>query len=122
MLFGSSRCIRFAGLRFAAAIVDDPKNRFKNLAKGEVCVGNYLTGANVVFRANGDIEIVGDNDIKITVPDANEVNITIDTMVCKIDSAGIDITNGDVVADGISLKTHVHSGVQSGGSNTGAPV
>lgn len=32
------------------------------------------------------------------------------------------VTNGDVVASGISLVTHVHSGVQSGGSNTGAPV
>jgi len=28
----------------------------------------------------------------------------------------------DITADGISLKTHVHSGVQSGGSNTGQPV
>ena len=29
---------------------------------------------------------------------------------------------GDVTAGNISLKTHVHSGVQSGGDNTGAPV
>lgn len=29
---------------------------------------------------------------------------------------------GDVSAGGKSLKTHVHSGVQSGGSNTGQPV
>lgn len=33
----------------------------------------------------------------------------------------INVTN-DVVAGGKSLTTHVHSGVQSGGSNTGAPV
>jgi len=33
----------------------------------------------------------------------------------------ITVTN-DVVAGGKSLKTHVHSGVTSGGSNTGAPV
>lgn len=33
----------------------------------------------------------------------------------------IEVT-GDVKAGSISLKTHVHSGVQSGGSNTAAPV
>lgn len=31
------------------------------------------------------------------------------------------VVRGDVVADGISLKDHVHGGVQSGGSNTGGP-
>lgn len=40
--------------------------------------------------------------------------------------AGISITGtvtvqGDVIADGISLKTHVHGGVVKGGSNTGEP-
>lgn len=30
-------------------------------------------------------------------------------------------TTGDVIAGTISLKTHVHGGVQSGGSNTGGP-
>ena len=32
------------------------------------------------------------------------------------------VVNGDVVADGVSLKTHIHSGVTTGGDNTGAPV
>lgn len=32
------------------------------------------------------------------------------------------ITSGDIIADGVSLKTHVHSGVDSGSSNTGPPV
>lgn len=31
-------------------------------------------------------------------------------------------TMGDVVANGISLDTHRHSGVQAGGSNTGTPI
>lgn len=34
----------------------------------------------------------------------------------------IVVTSGDVTADGKSLKTHLHGGVQSGSSNTGAPV
>jgi hypothetical protein len=32
------------------------------------------------------------------------------------------VVDGDVVADGISLIHHLHSGVQSGGSYTGPPV
>lgn len=35
---------------------------------------------------------------------------------------GIENSGGDITSDGISLETHVHSGVTSGGSNTGAPV
>ncbi|MDT4329756.1 phage baseplate assembly protein [Methylomonas sp. MV1] len=32
------------------------------------------------------------------------------------------ITGGDVIADGISLKTHRHGNVQNGGGQTGNPV
>ena len=35
-------------------------------------------------------------------------------------TGGIDAT-GDITAGSISLKSHTHSGVQSGGSNTGGP-
>lgn len=36
-------------------------------------------------------------------------------------SGDIAITGGDVTADGISLKTHVHGGVTTGTGTTGAP-
>ncbi len=39
-----------------------------------------------------------------------------------ITSTGTVTGNTDVIGGGKSLKTHVHSGVQAGGSNTGAPV
>jgi phage baseplate assembly protein V len=40
-----------------------------------------------------------------------------------IDGGGHPVTViGDVIADGISLKNHVHSGVSTGLSNTGGPV
>ena len=44
--------------------------------------------------------------------------------VCTIvaTDVGIVITNGDIVCDGISLKNHLHSGVQSGGDQSGPPV
>lgn len=38
-----------------------------------------------------------------------------------ISGGGGATVKGDVVADGISLKGHTHSGVQPGGGNTGAP-
>jgi phage baseplate assembly protein V len=34
----------------------------------------------------------------------------------------VTVIGGDVLADTVSLKHHVHSGVQSGASNTGQPV
>lgn len=37
-------------------------------------------------------------------------------------SAGIVVTGGDVTADGVSLKGHVHAGVRGGGDKSGAPV
>ena len=37
-------------------------------------------------------------------------------------TGNIQVTGGDVAADNITLKTHKHSGVQSGGSNTGGPT
>jgi phage baseplate assembly protein gpV len=46
-------------------------------------------------------------------------NVSIDGPVVTTDT--ID-TPGDITSGGISLQTHVHSGVQSGGSNTGGPV
>lgn len=39
-----------------------------------------------------------------------------------VSGGGGATVTGDVVADGISLKGHVHSGVQGGSSNTGGPL
>lgn len=50
-------------------------------------------------------------------------NIELDTnsAVNVVAPSNVNVT-GDVIADDISLKTHVHSGVTSGPSNTGEPV
>ena len=37
----------------------------------------------------------------------------------NIESGDVKVTGGDVEADGITLKTHTHGGVQTGGGNTG---
>ena len=60
-------------------------------------------------------EITGDTGLAITGIHPNTG--------ATIRSAGNFVVNGgDVIADNISLKTHRHTGVQSGGSTTGQPV
>jgi hypothetical protein len=93
----------------------------------------------------GDAFILGGvrsrpNVIQNINPNAFEIRSTDGTMYFRIDSTGITITaptitlNGqvvgkqggqfadDVTAGGKSMEHHIHSGVQSGGSNTGPPV
>ena len=52
----------------------------------------------------------------------SKIKMTVGACTGVFDSSGLVITNGDIIADGKSLKHHVHSGVQSGASNTGQPV
>lgn len=56
------------------------------------------SGATTVLVSDGGIDIVGD------------INVT-----------GSLTASDDVLADGISLKSHVHGGVQGGSSHTGSP-
>ena len=70
------------------------------------------------------IELTADESVKLTAP-----QIYLNGQVTSGGTSGasatftgrVDVTD-DMTASGISLKTHVHSGVQTGGSNTGAPV
>ena len=50
------------------------------------------------------------------------VSISVAGGSISVTAPGNVVVNGDVIADGISLTTHRHDGVQSGSSNTGAPV
>jgi len=58
---------------------------------------------------------------------SNCIRISSGGVVNIVAASGVTITgdltvSGDVTAGGISLKSHVHSGVESGSSNTGNPV
>ena len=58
---------------------------------------------------------------EITAPGGLTINADV-TIIGHVDlQGGMDATE-DVTADGISLKTHTHGGVQSGSSQTGAPT
>ena len=65
----------------------------------------------------------------ITIKSKNKVNVVADTVdvdASKVsvdaDTVNINGAGGDVKVGGISLVNHKHSGVESGGSNTGGPV
>jgi len=88
-------------------IADDPKNRtLKGLSKGEVALGNYLTGNYIYFDKDGLCTVVADN---VTIV-STDVEITSDTLT----------HNGTNVGD-----SHVHpQGADSDGDtqqNTGGP-
>ena len=103
-------------------IADSPKNRFKGLAPGELKIGNYLTGDFVFFKADGSIEVESGVKITATAPD---IKIIASTKV-EITSPLVEVSGTVEAADFISpsvasYDAHVHSDVQSGGSNTGGP-
>ena len=85
-----------------AAIIYDPKNRFKNLKPGEVALGNFVTKSVVKFLENGDIDITGmaDQNINIT----GNSNITVGGNVTLNVTGNTDITSPVVTVNG-ELRT-----------------
>jgi phage gp45-like len=80
--------------------INDFLNRKKNLKEGEVALVNTKTGTSIYLKENGEIDILNATAINFI----GTVNIT-----------------GDIIADGISLKTHTHGGVEPGAGNTSIP-
>lgn len=128
--------------------VDDRRFRLKSLAEGEVALytdeGDY-----VWFKRGRNIEVVAGTKAKVTSPLVEVIASTKVTMTTplvemsqelrvtgKITGTGglaisggtgatfagnVAVAGGNVTADGIGLKTHVHGGVQPGSGNTGGP-
>jgi len=107
-------------------INNDEANRFiiplsaytrkRNLKEGEFECGNFKIGSTIKFDENGNIFIDAVNDINITA-NGGDINVIGNIHV----TGGIDAT-GDIVAGTISLKTHIHGGVEPGGGVSGQPV
>lgn len=79
-------------------------------------------GGTVAVTADGGVRITGDTTItgKLTVTDATDLGSTLHVA----DDVTVDATltaSTDVVGGGKSLKTHKHTGVQTGGGVSGAP-
>ena len=88
--------------------------------------GNFgLIGNMTITGTGGGSGTANMSNITINQTDGSHNfsngNITISNGNITITGGNVTVTGGDVIADGISLKNHKHSGVQSGGSNTGIP-
>lgn len=77
------------------------KNIWKKVFTNGTTIEHDRNSGDITIHASGKV-IVNGSDI-----DVNGGTIT--------------VQGGDVIADGISLKNHVHGGVSSGGSTTGKP-
>lgn len=107
-----------------------------------VYFGGTLNGTPeqyIKFDGSG-IAVYSPTKITCTAPEIlleAESSVTMDTPLVQITgqmvqtgakgsgaqtSGGITNTGGTISSNGITLETHVHGGVQSGGSNTGTPV
>jgi phage baseplate assembly protein V len=97
--------------------------------------GKVLINGNTEIDATGStIKLTANTAIDIQAPIINITgNVVLDgnlttnngdtTIIDGVITTNANIvTSADIQADGISLKTHVHSGVTSGSDDTGAPV
>lgn len=94
---------------------------------------NILAGGPVNITAQADVNVTSQVHATVKAPaitlDAAETNITgrlsvagaISYAAGMSGSGGASITGGDVTADGISLKGHVHGGIQPGNGKTSGP-
>jgi hypothetical protein len=122
-----------------AGIANLLSERFKNLKEGEVAIGNYLTKSVIKFLENGDIEIHGTNDERVTIDRNCNININgncdisvngTTTLSCPggttinsdVHVNGTVTISEDVIASGISLVSHIHGGVTPGGGTTSGPI
>lgn len=104
-------------------IINDFLNRKKGLKAAEVALYNVSTEDEVYLRENGTILITSetvtiDGDLEIT----GDLNVTGNINAANIDATGDISADGDVTAGTVSLKSHIHSGVEPGSGNSGAPV
>lgn len=124
--------LRMHDLSDAFAIIG-PRSRPRALSPAVVTSGVELRKddgtAYVRISDNGDVAVVTPADVVVTASDATvtasgQINLTAPLVQINgnLQVSGSVVATGNVTGQGVSLKTHVHSGVSSGGSNTGQPV
>jgi hypothetical protein len=94
----------------------NPDSRRKFSFSDALYIGGVLGAAPTQYIrfASDGIHIVSPTAVKI---DAPAFDVQADSTF-----SGTGDFGGDVTAAGISVSTHVHGGVQTGGSNTGGPM
>lgn len=98
-------------------------------AASKVFVETPLVECSQNLHVLGNITVDGTAQIQGAVTMLNTLNVAMSatlqaglSVAGNTTSTGNFTTSGQVVAGGVSLRSHTHSGVQSGGSNTGGPA
>jgi len=95
---------------------DDAGLRASGLAPGDMAMRDKR-GQQVLLNGEG-VTISG--ALKVTIVSAGEVTVTAPKVILDAD---IDVTGTlTLTGPGVNLNTHVHGGVESGGSNTTGPA
>ena len=114
-----SDCIALVGLKNMSGELDIPtvitmlgdtyqEGNYEHLGN-RTQTGDYtLTGNQII---NGNLTVNGNIKCTGTISASNFTGL----------DGGSMTSSSDIISDGISLQSHRHSGVQSGGSNTGIP-
>lgn len=115
------------------------------LGGAEVAIGGSTTGdhGRVTITTDKDVYVASGDIITLDAPNINQVaedqityitpealytgnlhvqgNLTVEGNITVNGSTGITVPNGDVRTGSVSLNSHTHGGVESGGSNTSSP-
>jgi len=107
------------------AVASKPK-KLENYSSSDLEIRMKNNQSKIIIKENGDIELTNQTKITLKSPEIildGETKVTKGLTVEEVIECKQDIKAlGDVVASAVSLKNHLHSGVQTGASNTGPPV
>lgn len=121
--------------------VDDRRARMNGLLPGEVAVYHrngdfiHLKNDNSIAVSTKRLDIIAADEVNIQTKTVNvTASLGINIMTPALNSGGIggkptraaiegtlQTTSGDVLAEGVSLKSHTHGGVEPGSGSTGVP-
>lgn len=122
----------FGGDRSNGVIVatGHQQTRLKNLAMGDAAIydalGKYIwlkkDGGIVIEAKNADVTINNAATVKINATVMVELNTPKLKVDGDIEATGTITGDADVKTGSISLASHKHGGVETGGGQTGGPV
>ena len=143
-LTGSEAMLLFVGADRShpvAVVVDDRRYRLKNLKQGEVVLytdeGDYIhlkrgniievSTKKLIVKAEKIMVDAEDVTVNAKKTELESASITLKASEITLDAPIVNVTGkimatGDISGAGISMKKHVHSGVERGPANTGTPA
>lgn len=121
--------------------VDDRRFRMRGLQPGEVAVYHrngdfiHLKNDNSIAVSTKRLDIIAADEVNVQTKTVNvTASVGINVMTPALNSSGVggqstraaiegtlQAVNGDIIAEGVSLKQHTHGGTEPGGGSTGAP-